>query len=621
VKYRPEIDGLRALAVLPVMLFHAGLEGFSGGFVGVDVFFVISGYLITTILVEETAQGRLDLAGFYERRARRILPALLLVTALCVPAAWLILSPRDLERFARSVLAVATFSSNVLFWIEAGYFDTASEMKPLLHTWSLAVEEQFYVLFPLLLLAVHRLRASALVPVLTVLALASLAWANAIVADHPDAAFFLLPARGWELLVGALCALRLRRGAPLRRGADAVAFAGLAAITAAIVTFDAHTPHPGVLTLLPVLGTAAIVLAATGETLVGRLLAHRFPVTIGLASYSAYLWHQPLFAFVRYGQLEEPPAAVMLSLVVVALLLAHGTRVAVEDPLRRRRTGSRRAVLGASVLASGAVVGLGLLALYSEPVRPHAAVDLADDAGDGVTWQERPAPADPAFVLYGDSHARQYFRSLEQRLGPGALIAHAACLSLPGLTNVNDRAPEPRDDCVELHEMLEGFVARTRPPTLVIAQRWPKRIFDTSLARTVGDFGADDDAVDDLVLARLEAFLERFPPSLRIIVIGNVPGAWPAGPAMVDGWTRCHGYRGAHCPRAYPRERREGVRVNAALAALAERLGNVDFVDPADVLCEADRCHVVEDGTLLYSDHAHLTTPAAQRVVRSIRLP
>ena len=215
MNYRPEIDGLRALAVLPVILFHAGYEAFSGGFVGVDVFFVISGYLITTIIIAELDEGQFSLVNFYERRARRILPALFFVMAACIPFAWALLSPAELKSFGQSLIAVSTFTSNILFWQESGYFDIESELKPLLHTWSLAVEEQYYILFPLFLMFTWHKGLRWVVGALAIVFLLSFAlaiWGTQI-ATSPNiasAAFFLIHSRIWELLVGVFIALYLK---------------------------------------------------------------------------------------------------------------------------------------------------------------------------------------------------------------------------------------------------------------------------------------------------------------------------------------------------------------------------------------------------------------------------
>ncbi|HEV8410989.1 MAG TPA: acyltransferase, partial [Gemmatimonadaceae bacterium] len=314
MEYRREIDGLRAVAVLPVILFHARIRGFSGGYVGVDVFFVISGYLITSLLVAELDQGRSSIAGFYERRARRILPALCVVMLACLPFAWLWMLPYQLVEFAKSVVAVSVFSSNFLFWWEAGnYFGTANDLKPLLHTWSLAVEEQYYLLFPLSLMLAWRFGRRNTVRLVAGVAMISLALAVWGWRRHAGMAFYLAPFRGWELLLGAMLAFRApvadNRAASTRSARlakEGLALAGILLIAWAIVSFDDITQGPTLFTLVPNVGAALIIVCATSETLVGRMLSHRWLVGVGLVSYSAYLWHQPLFAFARIRAREEP---------------------------------------------------------------------------------------------------------------------------------------------------------------------------------------------------------------------------------------------------------------------------------------------------------------------------
>jgi peptidoglycan/LPS O-acetylase OafA/YrhL len=290
VPYRPEVDGLRALAVLPVVLYHAGVPLFRGGFVGVDVFFVISGYLITGILLAELSRGDFSLLRFYERRARRILPALSVMMLACLPMAWLWLDPLDLKGFAKSLVAVPLFSSNLLFWLESGYFDGEADLKPLIHTWTLGVEEQYYLLIPLWLMLTWRLGTSVRWLSLAAIGLLSLGWAELGAREASSAAFFLLPARAWELLLGSLVALYARRrpghahGSGLRQ--NALAALGLGLLGLATFTFDRSTPFPGLHAAVPTLGAALLILFAGPGTLVGRLLATRTLVGIGLISYS-----------------------------------------------------------------------------------------------------------------------------------------------------------------------------------------------------------------------------------------------------------------------------------------------------------------------------------------------
>lgn len=370
--YRPEIDGLRALAVLPVLAFHAGFDAFGGGFVGVDVFFVISGYLITGILLKELDAGRFSLLSFYERRARRILPALIAVMLVCLPAAALLLLPRDLEDFTQSLVAVASFSSNILFWLESGYFDRTAELKPLLHTWSLAVEEQFYILFPLLLLALWQAPRVRLLAVLGLAFGVSLGLAEWGARAFPSAAFYLLPTRAWELLLGVFCAIWLHhRGTSFAPGAgvQVLGLAGLALIAAAVLLFDHDTRFPGMPALLPTVGTGLIILCAVPGTLVHALLRQRLLVGIGLISYSAYLWHQPLFAFVRYASPEEPAPLLMGALLLAVLPLAWVSWRFIEHPFRHPGRISARAVLRGGALAGIACLGLGIAGALTDGFR------------------------------------------------------------------------------------------------------------------------------------------------------------------------------------------------------------------------------------------------------------
>ena len=361
--YRREIDGLRTLAVLPVVFFHAGFQLFSGGYVGVDVFFVISGYLITSIIAAELQAGNFSLLGFYDRRARRILPALVVVVLACLPFAWFWLLPSDLKEFSEGVVSVFTFSSNILFWRTSGYFDTDSELKPLLHTWSLAVEEQYYVFFPLLLAWLWRFGQRLTLLALGVLACVSLALGQWGSTNDPSAAFYLLPTRGWELLFGAGAALLLARGTMAQVGQLARELGsalGLLLIAGSIFLYKKDTPFPGVYALAPTAGAALIILLATPQTLVGRILGSRLAVGIGLVSYSTYLWHQPLLAFARHRGHAEPGSVLMAGLAVLSVLLGYLSWRFVERPFRNRRQFSRAQIFQLGAGASALFIGLGV---------------------------------------------------------------------------------------------------------------------------------------------------------------------------------------------------------------------------------------------------------------------
>ena len=362
MQYRAEIDGLRALAVIPVVLFHAGIVGFGGGFVGVDIFFVISGYLITSIILSDQQKERFTLAGFYERRARRILPALMLVVLLSTIAAWYLLLPTELVDYGKSVASVGVFASNILFWTQSNYFAQTSEFIPLLHTWSLAVEEQFYLVFPVFMIWTVASTKSKRLITLVVVGLVSLifcewAWRNA-----PEANFFLAPSRVWELLVGVFCAFYLQQP---RLHSSLIkqlgSLAGFLMLIYSIGFYDKTIPFPSLYALVPVLGTALIILFTDKDTLVGRLLSLPFIVGIGLISYSAYLWHQPLFVFARLNSLDELGVPTLLGLSVLAFVMAYISWRWVEKPFRNRNWLSQRQVLWLAALCSLILIGLGLV--------------------------------------------------------------------------------------------------------------------------------------------------------------------------------------------------------------------------------------------------------------------
>ncbi|MEP1470148.1 MAG: acyltransferase family protein [Halieaceae bacterium] len=371
MKYRPEVDGLRAIAVLPVVIFHMSLSFgntkiLPGGFVGVDVFFVISGYLIASILVEELGSGSFSFGSFYERRARRILPALMLVLILCVPPALLWMDAVSLERFAWSVGAVSLFVSNILYWSRSGYFSLPSESDPLSHTWSLGVEEQFYLIFPVLLFTLWRWNKQLLWIIL--LALLLLSFFGAVHSQDTDTNFYSLLTRAWELLAGAVLAIFGRTIGVLHRyrGLRYVCPSlGLLMILSATAFMDQRSDVPGWAALVPVSGTLLILAFSGGNDLTSRLLKSGPIVAVGLISYSLYLWHQPMFAFLRILSLESPTVLQYLLAAGFAALGATLSYRLLEKPFRNR------SLFRPGTIAAGAVVSSLSLVVGSAVVIAH----------------------------------------------------------------------------------------------------------------------------------------------------------------------------------------------------------------------------------------------------------
>ncbi len=432
--------------MLPVILFHAGFETFSGGFVGVDVFFVISGYLITTIILEELDQGKFSIVNFYERRARRILPALFFVVLVCIPFAWFWMLPSDMRNFTQSLVAVSIFASNILFWLENDYFDTAAERKPLLHTWSLAVEEQYYILFPIFLILFWRMGKRFILVTLALFFLASLALAHWGSYAKPAAAFYLLPTRSWEVLIGVFAAFYLskaNRKVFSKAASEFGGWLGVVLILYAIFAYSKATPFPGFYALVPTFGTSLIILFATQQTTVGKFLGNKAFVCIGLISFSAYLWHQPLFAFARLRSLTEPSVTTFLALSVLALVLAYFSRKFVEAPFRSKNKFERKQIFIFTFSVTCLLIVFGLsgkisngfeesMLKYKYSKKERYEVRLVNDAAnydmnknmavkDCHLWSQSSNSLNPddikrcfrkhgkAIIVLGDSHAMNLF--------------------------------------------------------------------------------------------------------------------------------------------------------------------------------------------------------------------
>ncbi|WP_226624741.1 acyltransferase family protein [Alloyangia pacifica] len=362
MKYRAHIDGLRAFAVIPVVAFHASHSSVPGGFLGVDVFFVISGFLITSLLISDLEAKTYSIADFYERRARRILPALFFVVACTIPAALIFLPPSDLKTFGMSVAATMTFLSNIFFLKEVNYFETHAELNPLLHTWSLAVEEQFYIVYPLILALVIRKAPRFLWHALLAAGLASAVLALWASDTNPKYAFYLFPMRAWELLIGALAALGFKHAEGLTgtRLLNLLSATGLAAILLSYFFVGEALLSAGLVALPACVGAALVILFTRPGTAVHWLLTRRWIVLIGLISYSAYLWHQPIITFYKHAFPDDAIGVVVSA--IVTFPIAWLTWRFVEQPFRRRKTATTppRPVLLSSAVALTAFFCAGL---------------------------------------------------------------------------------------------------------------------------------------------------------------------------------------------------------------------------------------------------------------------
>ncbi|AWW72808.1 acyltransferase [Erythrobacter sp. KY5] len=606
--YRPDIDGLRALAVLPVLLYHAGLPGFSGGYVGVDMFFVISGFLITGIIVREVDTGTFSILDFYERRARRILPALLAMIALVlIAASWLFL-PGDLESVGPSALAAVLFVANVWLFTETGYFQADGETTPLLHTWSLGVEEQFYIAMPVAIIVIARTMPERRNALLMLAAMISFVWAVVKQADSDGFAFYMLPTRAWELLAGSLLALGIVPQIKRRWLAEVVCAGALALIALSVVIYDKATVFPGVAALAPVIAAAALIHCAPG-TWTGRLLSLKGPVAIGLISYSLYLWHWPLIVFWSYVQSDKLTIVDTVGLIAVSLAIAWASWRFVEQPFRNKSRFPAQRIwrwsLGGMGLAAAASVAMiaqggwesrfepGTLryAKASEDHSPLRGECIADRVRDHSPACTLGTPTEaPDTLLWGDSHGVElaYVLGEQAALRGEALVQRTRGSCPPALGY--DPARDPR--CAPFNQsVLDEIAATPSLRTVFLVGYWEQGPY-----RRAG--------VDALIDETVEAIhaLGR-----DVVLIGPVP----TQPVAVPRLLALHGEQAGTAPAsAFLR------RVSYFTARYPEwRARGVTIVDTRDIFIDGEQTVILASGKPLYYDDNHLSLAGARRLL------
>ncbi len=620
--YRKEIDGLRALAVLPVLFFHAGFEIFSGGFVGVDIFFVISGYLITSIILSEMQDQKFSLLKFYERRARRILPALCTVIICSAIAAYCVMLPEQWRDFLQSGISVIFFASNIFFWLEDDYFAAVSEEKPLLHSWSLAVEEQYYIFFPLLVIALWRFGRNPMLYVIGFLALLSLISAEYGSRHYPSANFYLLFGRAWEILAGSIAAFYLQKTNHDGRLYDRLSWLGFILLCVAIFIFDKDTPFPSLYALVPVIGTLIIIICTRSDRGFGKILSHPLWVGVGLISYSLYLWHQPVFAFGRL-LVFEMGWTLKIALITISIILACLSYYIIEKPARHawlKGAKPMHLLMNAMIIPFALVLAFGFM-LWQQ-VEPLNGGSKYAYAGENKPWNYgNEAANNRAIFLYGDSHARQYASIFENYAADEKydfeLIAGPACLSLPGLTNYYNG--EISSECIaqyqKLKDKVQALPAKKHDDNIIIiAHRWGPLLSDLegNIIGKVDSQSAKDNPqkAKDALFASIRKMMTEFPASQKLIFIGNVPAVTPSSEQMKHGPARCFQYINADCPMQFSRKEGELFALNREIRTLLNAYPNAYFFDPYNSFCDDKKCYVGRKNDIYYSDDSHLTASA-----------
>jgi peptidoglycan/LPS O-acetylase OafA/YrhL len=620
-KYRPDIDGIRALAVLAVVIFHAKL-GLSGGYAGVDVFFVISGFLITGIILRELKHGTFSFLSFWERRIRRILPALAAVTAAILAAGWFLLVPDDYRSLGRQILALVLCASNVQLYREDGYFATRSEEKPALHTWSLSVEEQFYLAAPFLLWLAFRWNRQKAIPA-TLATITALSFALAVYASYrkPSAAFFLLPFRAWELGVGSLLAL-----APILRSrllCNAASWTGLVLILATFLFYPEGIRFPGVTALPPVMGTALLIWAGCGnpspQPLPNRLLSLRPFVWIGLISYSLYLWHWPVFAFQKYLGFSMANPLTQALLALATLLPAWLSYRFVETPFRRKSIlPTTRKAFAFGGITAAALVTAAVALIFSRGAEfrlsPEAA--LIARSGAPIKYRIELNPQDiperlvpfgspdgkTTLFVWGDSHAMALLPAIDEAAGELGIKGFAAAHSstapvlnyyIPSRWGLNELAPAFN------RKVLDHIasIAKTTTVGVLLVARWKGHVREASM----NEFEqALQITIRELNSSQSKVFLVKEVPSFPFSPPKAMPLADLLGKPVDTYRTSLNAHRQAQ----------------ASLDDVFARLmpPGIEVLDPAPIFSSADGLIYPADGQgSLWQDSHHLSTHGSMK--------
>lgn len=630
---------MRAIAVLPVILFHLGFPYTPGGFVGVDVFFVLSGYLITRQIALELSENRFSLLDFYDRRVRRLLPALFAMLIGSTLLALLVLLPRDLDSFGESLVAAVLSISNFYFWTESGYFAPAAESMPLLHTWSLAVEEQFYLLFPPLMIIIWRFGSAHVWRTLALLALVSFAAGVWTSRSAPAAGFYLLPMRAWELLLGSLLALAPGFKPASLRQRNAAASLGLLGIATAVLTFNAGTRFPGLAAALPCIGAALVIWAgqpsesavevgSEPHPLALRLLTLPPLVFVGLISYSLYLWHWPLIVFA--GQWSFTPLSIGRTALVLCatFAIAAASWKFIEQPLRRGT--SLWTTRGLRVRTSGALVGVLALVGISLDVgggfpwlQPKAVLAVVDDAEDRSPLRERchfqmseqrrrtfdetcvfGDATGRRIVVFGDSHGAELSYALSEIVRERHLhvrqITASGCAPLLGFA-------ERRQGCVSHNNKMVAALAESPRSIILIAAYYFN--VRTTVSKSREQFWGS--------LERTVSALRQFGHEVVLL------GGWPPHPngdlphALAKEVRRGN----AVTDYAFDIDTKRAEIIDERLKAIAERQG-ATYIPLLEAVCGGPKkCRAYPHGQSIYFDNGHISGWTARHIVRNVILP
>lgn len=619
IPYRADIDGLRALAVLSVVIYHAFPSVLTGGFIGVDIFFVISGYLISSILIKDLKSARFSISGFYQRRIIRLFPALIAVLLFCVVFGWLALLPDEYKSLAKHVVSGAGFVANLTLWSEASYFDVAAEAKPLLHLWSLGVEEQFYLVWPIVLLMVWKKHTWLTVSLLTIIC-ASFALNVYQVSNNPTADFYSPLTRFWELLVGALIAANIDGVSLKKKSANAISICGMVLIVLGLVTVTSKDAFPGLLALIPVSGAAMLIVSGRQAVANRIILSNPVMVGIGVISYPLYLWHWPLLSFSRIVESATPGLTIRVTALFLSLILAFSTYKFIEIPFRKGKVGRRQSVLvlsSAMILIASFSVIVYVADGFSErsganPVVHHPA-DLGRDPYLQYITNHFSRCADPVLLnssvldtsygfrcfqsqpdtpievlLLGDSHAEHWLPGLSDQLN-GVNVGSLIQPDLPSM------------DSVLFKNAIPVISSRKNIKTVVISVMWMDKINKATV----------DPA------KKLKEMISEFARSgKKVYVLDDIP-AYDFGPEKCM-YGRRFSTKTEACEMSVLQYESQKEFYSSVLSEVVKGNEQVTFVPVSSFLCGESTCKMLVDDTLIYRDTNHLNIVGSKLVMSKI---
>jgi peptidoglycan/LPS O-acetylase OafA/YrhL len=672
--YRKEIDGIRAIAIILVIAYHTNFKIFQGGFIGVDIFFVISGYLITKIIIDELNEDKFKLYDFYERRARRILPALLVVMILTLVVAYYWMLPFDMVDMARSCLGALLFISNILFWRETGYFTTVAELKPMLHTWSLAVEEQYYILFPIFMALIwgknNNIKKIIFIIFIALSFVLSI-WGSIY---KPIPNFYLLPTRIWEILIGGYIALtkispkHLNGENEINKPVlhcNILSIVGVSMIAFSFANLNKTSKHPGLETIIPVLGVALLIAFGNGKTIVGKILSIKQFTYIGLISYSLYLWHVPIFSLTRYRIGREPNYIEYIVLIIITIIISHISYKYIEIKFRNKNI--KVGLLKNYLLGLISLVLMIICSIYytdgfknkinkelNVAIYPEKTLEWKDckltpltKSGALVGCEFGDSTSEKIAILYGDSHAQALYSSLDDKFKnesiKGIRVYVKGCPVIPGVIEVSqiEKGIELNKKCLEGQNELYKYI-RENIQFIIISIRWTKQLYPIngkieSYGYDNGEGGREylsyneyvtineEGKINDNEVGKRKAIIELLNQlnklNKKIILIGPIPEVgWDLPKYNYIKYLN-EGAIQKYISTSAMQYNARNEFILKIFQNEIDKLENIKYIEAENIYCnieEKGRCSVQVEGMPLYYDSNHLSNLGAERLVINI---